>query len=127
MSAFALRLDPAPATSTWRATSNCSRPKGTTHTGTPAASAFWVMPMPPWHTTQSARSRIGPGPRYTVVVSTRDPPVLYRRSGVVATRLDLPSRTLAGVPSGAEIVWRVEGIVPGGSRISSETFVSRVQ
>jgi hypothetical protein len=62
-----------------------------------------------------------------VVVSTRDLTVLYRRSGVVATQLELPSGTLAGVPSGAEIVWRVEAIAPGGSRISSETFISRVQ
>src|SRR5215208_5241695 len=48
---------PASATSTCLATSNWSRPNGTTHTGTPAASAFWVMPMPPWQTTQAARSR----------------------------------------------------------------------
>jgi len=67
------------------------------------------------------------GSRFTVVVSTRDLTVLYRRSGVVGTQLDLPPETLATVPSGAEVVWRVEAIAPGGLRISSEAFVSRVQ
>ena len=42
------RRVPAPATSTRRATSNWSRPKGMAQTGTPWARAFWVMPMPPW-------------------------------------------------------------------------------
>jgi hypothetical protein len=67
------------------------------------------------------------GSRYTVVVSTRDLTVLYRRSGVVGTELDLPPEALAAVTPGTEIVWRVEAIAPGGRRISSEAFVSRVQ
>jgi hypothetical protein len=46
-------------TSTRRATSYWSRPNGTTQTGTPPASAFWVAPMPPWVTAQAARARIG--------------------------------------------------------------------
>ena len=50
---------PAPATSTRRATSSWSRPNGTTHTGTPAASAFCVAPAPPWVIAHAARSRIG--------------------------------------------------------------------
>ena len=39
------RRTPARANSTRRAVSSWSRPNGTTTTGTPAASAFWVMPM----------------------------------------------------------------------------------
>ena len=66
------------------------------------------------------------GSRYTVVVSTRDLTVLYRRSGVVGTELELPPEALAGVNPGTEIVWRIEAIAPGGRRISSEAFVSRV-
>ncbi|MGY4652341.1 hypothetical protein ACVWWN_006137 [Mycobacterium sp. URHB0021] len=42
------------------ATSNWSRPKGTTHTGTPRARAFWVAPIPPWVTEQTARSSNSP-------------------------------------------------------------------
>lgn len=67
------------------------------------------------------------GSRYSVVVSTRDLTVLYRRSGVVATELELPPDALAEVPAGGEVVWRVEATTPGGRRISSEAFVSRVQ
>ena len=67
------------------------------------------------------------GSRYTVVVSTRDLTVLYRRSGVIGTELELPPDALADLPAGGEVVWRVEAIAPGGRRISSEAFVSRVQ
>ena len=34
-------------------------PNGTATTGTPWASAFWMMPMPAWQTTQAARSSTG--------------------------------------------------------------------
>lgn len=67
------------------------------------------------------------GSRYTVVVSTRDLTVLYRRSGVVASELELPPDALSGLPPGGEIVWRIEAIGPGGRRTASEAFVSRVQ
>jgi hypothetical protein len=67
------------------------------------------------------------GSRYTVVVSTRDLTVLYRRSGVVANELELPPDTLSGVAPGGEIFWRIEAIAPGGRRAASEAFVSRVQ
>lgn len=67
------------------------------------------------------------GSRYTVVVSTRDLTVLYRRSGIAAPQLEIPPEALAGVPAGGEIVWRVEAIVPGGRRVSSGAFLSRVQ
>jgi hypothetical protein len=67
------------------------------------------------------------GSRYTVVVSTRDLTVLYRRSGVVANELELPPDALSGVAPGGEIFWRIEAIAPGGRRAASEAFVSRVQ
>jgi len=67
------------------------------------------------------------GSRYTVVVSTRDLTVLYRRSGVVANELELPPDALSAVAPGGEIVWRIEAIAPGGRRVASEAFVSRVQ
>lgn len=67
------------------------------------------------------------GTRYTVVVSTRDLTVLYRKSGLATPQLELPEDALSGVPAGAEVVWRVEAIVPGGRRISSGAFLSRVQ
>src|SRR4029077_15911542 len=60
VSFFAGKRVPQPATSTRRATSNWSRPNGTTHTGTPRARAFWVAPIPPWVTAHTARSNTGP-------------------------------------------------------------------
>ena len=59
LSRCAGRRTPARATSTRRATSGWSRPKGTATIGTPWARAFWVMPMPAWQTTHTARSRTG--------------------------------------------------------------------
>ena len=53
------RRTPARATSTRRATSGWSRPKGTATTGTPWASAFWVMPMPAWQTTHDGALQDG--------------------------------------------------------------------
>ncbi|HUM13799.1 MAG TPA: hypothetical protein VLT82_22820 [Myxococcaceae bacterium] len=67
------------------------------------------------------------GSRYTVVVSKRDLTVLFRKSGLAAAELELPADALADVPAGGEVVWRVEAIAPGGRRISSEAFLSRVQ
>jgi len=67
------------------------------------------------------------GSRYTVVVSTRDLTVLFRKSGLVASQLELPPETLSTVPPGEEIVWRVEAITPGGRRISSGAFLSRLR
>ncbi len=62
-----------------------------------------------------------------MVVSKRDLTVLYRKSGLVTSELELPAEALTDVPAGGEIVWRVEAIAPGGRRISSEAFLSRVQ
>jgi hypothetical protein len=66
------------------------------------------------------------GSRYTVVVSTRDLTVLYRRSGLAAPELELPPETLSAIPPGEDVVWRVEAIAAGGRRISSGAFLSRV-
>jgi hypothetical protein len=56
VSFFDARLTPAPASVTRRATSGWSRPNGTTASGTPAATDFCTMPIPPWQTTAAARS-----------------------------------------------------------------------
>ena len=67
------------------------------------------------------------GSRYTVVVSTGDLTVLYRKSGLASPEVEIPAESLAAVPAGGEVVWRVEAIAPGGRRISSGAFLSRVQ
>jgi hypothetical protein len=67
------------------------------------------------------------GSRYSVVVSTRDLTVLYRKSGLTAPELEIPAEALSGVPAGADLVWRVEAIAPGGRRLSSGAFLSRLK
>ncbi len=67
------------------------------------------------------------GSRYSVVVSTRDLTVLYRKSGLTASELEIPAEVLSGVPAGADLVWRVEAIAPGGRRLSSGAFLSRLE
>ncbi len=67
------------------------------------------------------------GSRYSVVVSTRDLTVLYRKSGLIAPELEIPPEALSGVPARADLVWRVEAIAPGGHRLSSGAFLSRLE
>jgi hypothetical protein len=66
------------------------------------------------------------GSRYSVVVSTRDLTVLYRKTGIPASEAEIPVEALSAVPAGADIVWRVEAITPGGHRLASGAFLSRV-
>lgn len=67
------------------------------------------------------------GSRYTVTVSTADLTVLFRKGGLATPEVDLPPGTLAGVPSGADVVWRVEATLPDGRRMTSGAFLSRVE
>ena len=67
------------------------------------------------------------GSRYSVVVSTRDLTVLYRKSGLTIPELEIPAEALSGVPAGTDLVWRVEAIAPGGHRLSSGAFLSRLE
>ena len=34
---------------------------------------------------------------------------------------------LAGLPAGARVLWQVDVTLPGGERVSSQTFTTRVQ
>jgi hypothetical protein len=71
-----------------------------------------------------------PGPegsRYHVRVTDEDLTLL-----ATAADLNVPSFTLAPVqlapyPAGAAILWQVEATLPDGERVTSRTFVTRVQ
>jgi hypothetical protein len=67
------------------------------------------------------------GSRYTVTVSTTDLTVLYRRSGLAEPALELPPESLAALPAGTEVVWRVEATLPDGRRMASGAFLSRLE
>lgn len=76
------------------------------------------------------RLRWTPGPpdtRYQVRVTTEDLQVLTIAADLPVAEFVAPSDTLAPVASGNRVLWQVDARLPGGERISSSTFTTRVQ
>ena len=68
-----------------------------------------------------------PGSRYAITVSTSDLTVLFRASGFTATEVEVPTSAFAALPTGSQVLWRIEAILPDGSRLSSPAFLTRVE
>jgi hypothetical protein len=68
-----------------------------------------------------------PGSRYAITVSTSDLTVLFRASGLTATEVEVPATALAGVPVGSQVLWRIEAILPDGTRLASPAFLTRIE
>jgi hypothetical protein len=71
-----------------------------------------------------------PGPegsRYDVRVTTDDLQVLESVSGLTTPELLVDDAVLSSVARGARVLWQVDVTLPGGERVSSQTFVVRVQ
>ena len=68
-----------------------------------------------------------PGSRYRVRVTTEDLRVLFTASDLDAPVMRVPAEALAEVPSGATLFWQVDVTLPANARISSRTFVTRMQ
>jgi hypothetical protein len=76
------------------------------------------------------RLRWTPGPpdtRYQVRVTTEDLQVLTIAADLSVPEFVVTSETLAPVASGNRVLWQVDARLPGGERISSSTFTTRVQ
>jgi len=76
------------------------------------------------------RLRWTPGPpdtRYQVRVTTEDLQVLTIAADLPVAELVVPRETLAPVAPGNRVLWQVDATLPGGERISSATFTTRVQ
>jgi hypothetical protein len=76
------------------------------------------------------RLRWTPGPpdtRYQVRVTTEDLQVLTSAADLPAPEYVVSEETLASVPSGNRVLWQVDARLPGGERLSSATFTTRVQ
>lgn len=71
-------------------------------------------------------SDLGPEVRYSVSVLSKDLRPLAGAQRLESPRYVLPADVLAGVPAGGEIVWSVEARWPDGRRLSSPTFVHRL-
>lgn len=64
------------------------------------------------------------GGRYAVSVSTEDAELITHVQGLRTPSFQVPEASLAAVPSGARILWRVEVVGADGSRDKSATFVA---
>ena len=71
-----------------------------------------------------------PGPegsRYQVRLTTEDLRVLATAADLTAPELVVEPAVLAGLPGGASVLWQVDVSLPAGQRITSPTFVTRVE
>jgi hypothetical protein len=68
-----------------------------------------------------------PDTRYQVRVTTEDLRVLTIAADLPAAEYVVPGETLTSVASGNRVLWQVDARLPGGERISSATFTTRVQ
>jgi hypothetical protein len=67
------------------------------------------------------------GSRYAVRVTTEDLRVLATASDLAVPELGVESAQLSSVTSGARVFWQVDVTLPGGERVSSQTFVVQLQ
>jgi hypothetical protein len=67
------------------------------------------------------------GSRYQVTVTTEELRLLTTASDVTVPELLVAEDMLASVGSGERLLWQVVVTLPGGERVSSQTFVTRVR
>lgn len=68
-----------------------------------------------------------PGSRYRVRVTTEDLQVLAEVADLEVPAFRLPATALTVVPAGGVVFWQVEVVLPTTTRLTSPTFVNRVQ
>jgi len=68
-----------------------------------------------------------PGLTYDLLVATESLDVLIREEGLEEAAYRVPAEVLDGVPPGGKLLWQVEAIGLSGSRVTSRTFVHRLQ
>ena len=76
------------------------------------------------------RLRWTPGPegsRYQVRVTTEDLQVLATAADLTAPEFAVEPAVLAGLPGGASVFWQVDVSLPNGERLTSSTFITRVE
>jgi len=68
-----------------------------------------------------------PGASYSIEVAMEDLTILSSARGLNEERYLVPAAALAKLPAGARLLWRVEALLPDGSKVSSATFVSKLE
>jgi hypothetical protein len=72
-------------------------------------------------------SAVGEGALYSVEIDTPDLEPLAAGHGLEAAEFLVPSDALEAVPAGGTIVWKVEALLPDGSRVASPAFLARIE
>jgi hypothetical protein len=67
------------------------------------------------------------GSRYQLRVTSEDLQVLATASDLATPEFVVPVARLAALPGGATVFWQVDVTLPTGGRVTSPTFVARVQ
>jgi hypothetical protein len=76
------------------------------------------------------RLRWTPGPegsRYQIRVTTEDLRLLATAADLTAAEFAVEPAVLAGLSGGASVLWQVDVSLPNGERLTSPTFISRVE
>lgn len=60
--------------------------------------------------------------RYQVSLAAPDLHVVFQKTGVSGTRVEVPEAALASVPHGGRLVWNVEATLPDGRTVQSPAF-----
>ena len=67
------------------------------------------------------------GSLYDVEVADENLDVLHVRRDLTVNELTLPAASLDGLLTGAQVLWRVEIVLPDGRRVTSPTFIHRLE
>ena len=67
------------------------------------------------------------GSRYHLRVTTEDLKILTTVSDLPTPEFVVPGDRLAALPSGSQVFWQVDVVLPAGDRVSSQTFAVTVQ
>jgi hypothetical protein len=67
------------------------------------------------------------GTRYDVRIATEDLRPLETVNGLTAPEYRVPDTLLAPLPRGTKLLWRVEAVLPDGSRRASATFTHAIE
>jgi hypothetical protein len=84
------------------------------------------MPLP----RNAFRLRWTPGPegsRYQLRVTTEDLQVLVTVADLTTSEFVIEPVALSGLPGGASVLWQVDASLPNGARLTSSTFITRVE
>lgn len=67
-------------------------------------------------------SAVDDAKHYKLSVTTQALAPVFERAGLTKTELEIPADSLASVPVGAKLLWRVEASMPDGTKRRSTTF-----